>query len=170
MKRSSTLVLGLPLGATVLTASIFVWVAPAASRPVLDAAALSRQLSAAVERGDTPGVTALVVDRQGVLYEGAAGRLDVAKDIPMPVDAIFNIASMTKPVTSVAIMMLVEQGKLRLDDPVSKYLSGFDNLKVITKFNEVDGTYETRAAKRAMTVRHLLTHTSGIGYAFCNPI
>ena len=67
-------------------------------------------------------------------------------------------------------MMLLEQGKLQLDDPVSKYLSGFDNLKVITKFNEADGTYETRPAKRAMTIRHLLTHTSGIGYAFCNPI
>jgi CubicO group peptidase (beta-lactamase class C family) len=88
----------------------------------------------------------------------------------MPVDAIFNIASMTKPVTSVAIMMLLEAGKLRLDDHVSKYLTGFDNLKVITKFNDADGTYETRPARRAMTVRHLLTHTSGIGYAFCNPI
>jgi methyl acetate hydrolase len=88
----------------------------------------------------------------------------------MPVNAIFNIASMTKPVTSVGIMMLLEQGKLQLDDPVSKYLSGFDNLKVITKFNEADGTYETRPAKRAMTIRHLLSHTSGIGYAFCNPI
>src|SRR5436309_15703816 len=142
----------------------------AAKTATLDARNLSRQLAASVERGDTPGVVALVVDRDGVLFEGAAGKLDVARDIPMPVDAIFNIASMTKPVTSVAIMMLLEAGKLRLDDPVSKYLTGFDNLKVITKFNEVDGTYETRAAKRAMTVRHLLTHTSGIGYAFCNPI
>jgi methyl acetate hydrolase len=136
----------------------------------LDAAALSKQLASSVERGDTPGVVALVVDRNGVLYEGAAGKLDVGRNLPMPVDAIFNIASMTKPVTSVAIMMLLEEGKLRLDDPVSKYLTGFDNLQVITKFNEQDGTYETRLAKRAMTVRHLLAHTSGIGYAFCNPI
>ena len=136
----------------------------------LDAQQLSRQLAAAVQRGDTPGVVALVVDRAAVLYEGAAGKLDVGRNIPMPVDAIFNIASMTKPVTSVAIMMLLEEGKLRLDDPVSKYLSGFDNLQVITKFNDADGTYETRPARRAMTVRHLLAHTSGIGYAFCNPI
>jgi CubicO group peptidase (beta-lactamase class C family) len=136
----------------------------------LDAAALSKQLASSVERGDTPGVVALVVDRNGVLYEGAAGKLDVGRNLPMPVDAIFNIASMTKPVTSVAIMMLLEEGKLRLDDPVSKYLTGFDNLQVITKFNEQDGSYETRLAKRAMTVRHLLAHTSGIGYAFCNPI
>ncbi|MET0216127.1 MAG: serine hydrolase domain-containing protein [Vicinamibacterales bacterium] len=142
----------------------------AAKTAVLDAAALSKQLASSVERGDTPGVVALVVDRNGVLYEGSAGKLDVGRNIPMPVDAIFNIASMTKPVTSVAIMMLLEEGKLRVDDPVSKYLTGFDNLQVITKFNEQDGTYETRPAKRAMTVRHLLAHTSGIGYAFCNPI
>jgi methyl acetate hydrolase len=136
----------------------------------LDAKGLSRQLAAAVARGDTPGVVALVVDRDRVLFEGAAGKLDVGRDVPMPVNGIFNIASMTKPVTSVAIMMLVEQGKLQLDDPVSKYLAGFDNLQVITTFNSADGTVETRPARRAMTVRHLLTHTSGIGYAFCNPI
>jgi methyl acetate hydrolase len=145
-------------------------VAAAAKTNPLDATALSSQLAAAVERGDTPGVVALVVDRDGVLYEGAAGKLDVGRDVPMPIDAIFNIASMTKPVTSVAIMMLLEEGKLQLDDPVSKYLDGFDNLQVMTKFNEADGSYETRPAKRAMTIRHLLAHTSGIGYAFCNPI
>src|SRR6202051_3734656 len=135
-----------------------------------DKAALSRQISSAVSRGDVSGVVALIVGREGVLYEGAAGKLDVAHDIAMPVNAIFSIASMTKPVTSVAIMMLFEQGKLKLDDPVSKYLEGFDNLQVITKFNEQDASNETRPAKRPMTIRHLLTHTSGIGYAFTNPI
>jgi len=133
-------------------------------------ASLSRQLNDAVSRGDTPGVVALVVSRDGVLFEGAAGKLDVAKNITMSVNAVFSIASMTKPVTSVAIMMLLEEGKLKLDDPVSKYLMGFDNLRVITKFNEKDATYETRPAKRTMTIRHLLTHTSGIGYSFTNPI
>ena len=120
----------------------------------------------AVGRGDTPGVVALVVGREGVLYEASAGKLDTAHNVAMPVNAIFSIASMTKPVTSVAIMMLLEQGKLKLDDPVSKYLTGFDNLRVITKFNEADATYETRPAKRPMTIRHLLAHTSGIGYGF----
>jgi len=133
-------------------------------------AALSHQLSGAVDRGDTPGVVGLVVGLDGVLYEGAAGKLDMAHNVAMPTNAIFNIASMTKPVTSVAIMMLLEEGKLKLDDPVSKYLTGFDNLRVITKFNEKDATYETRPAKRAMTIQHLLTHTSGIGYSFTNPI
>jgi methyl acetate hydrolase len=133
-------------------------------------AALSSQLSGAVSRNDTPGVVALVVGSEGVLYEGAAGKLDVAHDVAMPSNAIFAIASMTKPVTSVAIMTLFEAGKLQLDDPVSKYLPGFDNLQVITKFNEKDATYETRPAKRPMTIRHLLTNTSGIAYAFINPI
>jgi len=142
----------------------------AATLPAGTVATLSRQLTDAVGRGDTPGVVALLVNRDGVLYEGVAGKRDSANNVPMSTDTIFNIASMTKPVTSVAIMMLLEQGKLGLDDPVSKYLPGFDNLKVITKFNESDGTYETRPAKRAMTIRHLLTHTSGIAYAFSNPI
>src|ERR1700722_149092 len=160
---SLSLALGVPLGRAASSGT-----AQTAKTPALDAPGLSRQLVAAVARGDTPGVVALVVDRDRVLFEGAAGKLDVGHDVPMPVNAIFNIASMTKPVTSVAIMMLLEEGKLRLDDPVSKYLAGFDQLKVITKFNDADGTYETRPATRAMTIRHLLTHTSGIGHGFCN--
>jgi methyl acetate hydrolase len=132
--------------------------------------ALSRQLDAAVERGDAPGVVALVVDRDGVLYEGSAGKLDVARNLPMASDAIFQIASMTKPITSVAVMMLLEDGKLQLDGPVSRYLAGFEAFQVITGFNASDGSYEARPAKRAMTIRHLLTHTSGIGYAFSSPI
>jgi methyl acetate hydrolase len=133
-------------------------------------AALSRQLSDAVARGDTPGVVAAVVGRDGMFYQGTAGRLDVAHNTAMPSNAIFSIASMTKPVTSVAVMMLAEEGKLKLDDPVSKYLEGFNDLRVLTKFNEKDGTYETRPARRPMTIRHLLTHTSGIAYPFANPI
>jgi methyl acetate hydrolase len=133
-------------------------------------AAVTGVLARAVMRGDTPGVVGMVVNRDGVLFEGAAGRLDAAHDAPLRPDAIFRIASMTKPVTSVAIMMLLEQGKLALDDPVSKYLPGFDKLRVITKFNAADGSYETRPAKRAMTLRHLLTHTSGIGYGFSSPV
>ncbi len=145
---------------------------PVEARSFSDSAkvALSGQLSDSVAHGDTPGVVALVVDRDNVLYEGAAGKLNGAGGAAMPVNAIFAIASMTKPVTSVVIMMLLEEGKLKLDDPVSKYLDGFDNLKVITKFNEQDASYKTRPAKRVMTLRHLLTHTSGIGYAFSSPI
>ncbi len=147
--------------------------AAAATRPLISAAgksALSRYLSAAVDRGDVPGVVTLVVDREGVLYEGAAGKLDVARRVDMPATAVFRIASMVKPITSVAVMMLVEAGKLGLDDPVSKYLPEFENRQVISTFNAAEGTYESRPAKRAITIRHLMAHTSGIGYAMSNPI
>ena len=132
-------------------------------------AALAKVLTDAVARNDAPGVVGLVVDRQGVVYQGSAGKLGGADGPALPADAIFNIASMTKPVTSVAVMMLVEQGKVSLDDPVSKYLSGFDHLQVLTKFNAADGKYESRPAAKVMTLRHLLTHTSGIGYGFSSP-
>ena len=131
-----------------------------------DAASLERALGATVERGDTPGVVGLVVSRDGVLFEGAAGQLDVASGTPMPTNAIFNIASMTKPVTSVAAMMLVERGMLELDDPVSTYLPGFDALEVLTDIDLATGEFESEPAENVMTVRHLLSHTSGIGYAF----
>src|SRR4029078_1971748 len=86
----------------------------------------------------------------------------------MTKDAIFNIASMTKPITSVAVMTLVDEGKLTLDDDVAKCLQKYKNPVVISKFNEADGSYETRPAKRPITIRHLLTHTSGFGYAFAS--
>ena len=88
----------------------------------------------------------------------------------MTKDTIFNMASMTKPVTSVAIMMLVDEGKLKLDDDVAKYLPKYKDPLVISKFNEADASYETRPAKRPITIRHLLTHTSGIGYGFASPM
>ena len=83
-------------------------------------------------------------------------------------DTIFRIASMTKPVTSVAVMMLVQEGDIGLDDPVSEYLPAFEDEKVIENFNPADKSYTTRPAATPMTVRHLLTHTSGLGYAFSN--
>ena len=129
-------------------------------------AAIAQVAAAAAQRGDVPGTVTLIVSRDGTLYEGAAGKLDVARGIAMPTDAIFRIASMTKPVTSVALMMLVESGKVKLDDPVSKYLPAFEQRLVIAKFNTADGHLETRPAKRPITIRHLLTNTSGLGYAF----
>ena len=146
--------------------------AATAAQPALsDAgkAAISQVAAAATERGDVPGVVTMIVNREGILYQGAAGKQDVARGVAMPPDAIFRIASMTKPVTSVAIMMLVDAGKVKLDDPVSKYLPEFKGRPVIAKFNEADATYTTRPAKREITIRHLMTHSSGIGYAFTNP-
>lgn len=132
------------------------------------AAAIDRMLEAATANKEIPGVVAAVVNKDQILYLKAFGKQDVGKNIPMTKDTVFRIASMTKPVTSVAIMMLVEQGKLRLDDPASNYLPALKGREVIATFNEQDGTYTTRPAKQKMTIRHLLAHTSGFGYGFAN--
>src|ERR1700748_3039322 len=99
-----------------------------------ESANLDASLRAAIERKDVPGVVALVVDRDRVLYQGAFGVADVATGRPLTADALFRIASMTKAVTSVALMQLVEQGKLSLDDPAEKYLPELGGVKVIASF------------------------------------
>ena len=140
------------------------------SLPQQGTAALSTFLKQATDRGDVPGVVVAVVDKNGVLYNEAFGKSSTARNTPMTKDTIFNMASMTKAITSAAIMQLVDEGKLKVDDDVAKYLPKYKDPVVITKFNEADGTYETRPAKRAITIRHLLTHTSGIGYGFSSPM
>jgi len=134
------------------------------------AAPIDKVLANAVMRGDVPGVVAMATDRRGILYQGAFGVADVANPRSLTVDAIFRIASMTKPVTSVAAMQLVEQGRLRLDDPVTKYLPELANLKVFESFDGRTGAYAVRPATTTLTVRHLLTHTSGLGYNFTSPV
>jgi methyl acetate hydrolase len=149
---------------------LFVAVTSAAPNiPPQGTAALSSYLKDATDRGDVPGVVVAVVNKDGVVYHEAFGLSRTLTSTPMTKDTIFNMASMTKPVTSVAIMMLVEEGKLKLDDEVAKYLPKYKDPVVISTFNEADSTYETRPAKRPITIRHLLTHTSGIGYGFASP-
>ncbi len=138
--------------------------------PPQGATALSSFLKSATDRGDVPGVVVAVVDKNGVLYNEAFGKSSTAKNTPMTKDTIFNMASMTKPITSTAIMILVDEGKLKLDDEVAKYLPKWKDPQVISKFNEADASFETRPAKRQITIRHLLTHTSGIGYGFASPM
>src|SRR5687768_2495977 len=128
--------------------------------PPQGATALSTFLKNATDRGDVPGVVVAVVNKDGSLYHDAFGVSSALRQTPMARDTIFNMASMTKPVTSVAVMMLVDEGKLKLDDEVAKYLPKYKDLLVISKFNDADGSYETRPAKRPITIRHLLTHTS----------
>ncbi|HEX4945772.1 MAG TPA: serine hydrolase domain-containing protein [Blastocatellia bacterium] len=130
--------------------------------------AIDQMFEAAVANKEIPGVVAAVVNKEQVLYLRAFGKQDAGKNIPMSKDTVFRVASMGKPVTSVAIMQLVEQGKLRLDDPASQYLPALKGREVIATFNEQDGTYTTRPAKQEMTIRHLLAHTSGFGYGFAN--
>lgn len=129
-------------------------------------AILDASLRAAVERKDVPGVVALVTDRERVLYQGAFGVADVATGRPLASDALFRIASMTKPVASVALMQLVEQGRLGLDDPAEKYLPELGGLKVLESFDAASGAYRVRPASRSATVRHFLAHTSGLAYPF----
>jgi methyl acetate hydrolase len=145
-------------------------IAAAPSIPQQGAAALSTFLKEATDRGDVPGVVVTVVNKNGVLYNEAFGLSSTLGKRLMTKDTIFNMASMTKPVTSVAIMMLVDEGKLKLDDEVATYLPKYKDPVVISKFNEADASYETRPAKRPITIRHLLTHTSGIGYGFASPM
>ena len=129
-------------------------------------AAIDASLRDAVERKDVPGVVALVTDRQRVLYQGAFGVADVSTGRALSADALFRIASMTKPVTSLALMQLVEQGRFGLDDPVEKYLPEFAGLKVFESFDAETGEYRLRLASRQPTVRHFLTHSSGLAYPF----
>ena len=133
-------------------------------------AALDTSLRNAVERKDVPGVVTLITDRKGVLYESAFGVADVASGRPLKTDALFRIASMTKPITSTALMQLVEQGKIGLDDPVEKYLPELKNPKVIESFNAATGDYKLRPAATPPLVRQVLTHTSGLGYPFTSAI
>ena len=144
--------------------------AAAPSIPPQGAAALSTFLKDAADRGDVPGVVVAVVNKDRVLYNEAFGVSSTLGKRAMMKDTIFNMASMTKPITSVAIMVLVDEGKLKLDDDVAKYLPKYKDPVVISKFNDADASYEPRPAKRPITIQHLLTHTSGIGYGFSSPM
>jgi len=133
-------------------------------------AALDSGLRGAVERKDVPGVVALVTDRERVLYQGAFGVADIATGRPLTSDALFRIASMTKPVTSVALMQLIEQGRVGLDDPASKYLPELAELKVFESFDPATGAYRLRPTSRPATVKHFLTHTAGLAYPFTSAV
>ncbi|HVM87453.1 MAG TPA: serine hydrolase domain-containing protein [Puia sp.] len=111
------------------------------------------------------GSVAIVYRNGKLVYYNAFGYNDADKKIQMHKDDIFRIASQTKALTSTAIMILYEQGKLLLDDAVGKYIPEFHDQQVLEKFNQKDTTYTTVAAKRDITIRDLLTHSSGIGYA-----
>lgn len=111
------------------------------------------------------GAIAIVAKDGNIVYHKAIGYDDKEKNKPLQKDAIFRIASQTKAITSVAVMMLFEEGRFLLDDAISKYIPQFRKPLVLDKFNKADTTYTTIPAKREITIRDLLTHTSGIGYA-----
>lgn len=118
----------------------------------------------AVEEAQIPGVVALVARNGKIVYHKAFGMADNESGRVLKKDDIFRIASQTKAITSTAVMMLWEEGKFRLDDPISKYIPEFNNAQILDSLIEKDTTYLTKPAENQITIRHLLTHTSGIGY------
>ncbi len=110
-----------------------------------------------------PGVVTLLARKGKVVHFTAHGKKDLGLPDPLAKDSIFRIYSMTKPVTGVAMLMLYEEGKWRLDDPVSRYIPEFAKLVVYVGENP-DGTPKTEPARRSMTMRELMTHTAGLGY------
>jgi methyl acetate hydrolase len=128
-------------------------------------AALDTLLGNAAAKGEVPGVVAMVTDREKTLYEGAFGTRRLGQDAPMRTDSVGLIASMTKAITSVAAMQLVEQGKLDLTSPASKWLPELADVRVIDGF-DADGKPKLRAPRTAITLHHLLTHTAGFSYEF----
>ena len=122
-----------------------------------------------VDEGRIAGAVALVARRGEVAYLKPFGQANLAAGTPMRTDAIFRIASMTKAITSVAVMMLYEEGHFLLSDSVSKYIPAFQDPQVIDAFSEEDTTYTTVPAEREITIHDLLTHTSGIPYGFGGP-
>ena len=111
------------------------------------------------------GATAIIVRDGKIIYFKAFGYSDIQQKKMMQKDNIFRIASMTKPIISVAAMMLYEEGKFSLDDPISKFIPAFKSPRVIEKYNPADTSYTTVPAKSEITVRQLMNQTSGIGYA-----
>jgi CubicO group peptidase (beta-lactamase class C family) len=111
------------------------------------------------------GSTILVVKDNAVVYHKSHGLADLANKKPMPADAIYRIMSQTKAITSVAIMQLFEQGKLRLDQAVGDFIPEYASQNVLKEFNPADSSYTTEPAKRKITIRDLLSHRSGIDYA-----
>jgi len=123
---------------------------------------LSTFMQSLVDQGKISGGVTMMARHGKVVHLKAVGMADREEKKPMQTDAIFRLASMSKPPTSVAIMMLHERGKLDLDDPVSKFIPAFKDPNVLVTVDPLT----TEPAKREITIRHLLTHTSGLGYPF----
>lgn len=117
-----------------------------------------------VTQKNLPGIVALIARNGKIVFYKAYGMADYASKREQKRDDIFRIASQSKAITSTAVMMLWEEGKFKLDDPISKYIPEFGQARILDSFNEQDSSYTTRLAKNQITIRHLLTHTSGIGY------
>jgi len=126
---------------------------------------IDKMLKQSIDSGWIAGAVGFIARDGKIVYDKSFGISNVETKMLMHTDDIFRIASQTKAITSVAVMMLFEEGKFILDDPISKYIPEFANPRVLDKFNEKDTTYTSVPANREITIRDLLTHTSGIDYA-----
>ena len=125
---------------------------------------LDRVLQEYVDKNYIPGAVALIARNGKIVYYKSVGHSDAEAKENLKRDDIFRIASQTKAITSVGVMMLYEEGRFLLDDPISKYIPVFRKPQVLDTFNKQDTTFTTVPAKREVTIRDLLTHTSGISY------
>lgn len=125
---------------------------------------IENMLQGAVDSKNIPGAVALIARKGKIVFYKSFGMADNASKKKMTNDVIFRIASQSKAITSTAVMMLWEEGKFRLDDPISKYIPEFETSEILDTFNEADSSFTGKPADKKITIRHLLTHTSGLGY------
>ena len=125
---------------------------------------IDAMLKQSVSDGNIPGAVALIARDSKIVFWNAYGMADNESKHDLERDDIFRIASQTKAITSTAVMMLWEEGLFRLDDSISKFIPEFKNPQILDRFRYSDTTYTTTDAEGEITIRHLLTHTSGIGY------
>ncbi|MDZ4692781.1 serine hydrolase domain-containing protein [Terricaulis sp.] len=126
-------------------------------------AAIRPQLEAFIDRGELSGIVTLTAQRGEIVQSDAIGWSDIENKTPMQADTLFRIASMTKPITSAAALMLIEEGKLALEDPIANWIPELADMRVLR--NATGALHDTAPARRAITVEDLLTHRSGIAYA-----
>lgn len=127
---------------------------------------LDDMLADAIASQQIPGAVALVARKGKIVYHKAFGMADNSSSRKLERDDIFRIASQSKAITATAVMMLWEEGHFRLNDPISAYIPEFKNASVLDSFNANDSTYTVIEANKSITIKHLLTHTSGIGYGY----
>ena len=119
-----------------------------------------------INNNKIPGAVVLVGNEKGIVYRKAFGIKNPLTKEKYATDDIFRIASMTKAITSVAVLKLWEDGRINLDDPIEKYIPEFKDTEILETFNEKDSSYTSKPSTKKITIRQLLTHTSGIGYDF----
>ena len=119
-----------------------------------------------INNNKIPGAVVLVGNEKGIVYQKAFGVKNPLTNEKYAIDDIFRIASMTKAITSVAVLKLWEDGKINLDDPIEKYIPEFKDAEILVSFNEKDSSFTSKPSTKKITIRQLLTHTSGIGYDF----